>query len=276
MEIHEDKAVFRSGSLTVETSRYTTAPDGSLAETSLYTWLRALVADDSETVDVNGVGLARDAMTLMTESVLTRPIYAFADLDMAFSQAVEAQEELIRKAEEMTGQAVAETLAQGAQYDIANLMEIVNEINEEKTEEEEQEEEDNEEKRILERLPEEKIAEYINETLKRVIKGENMLDDMKTFMDFVRIIPNKMFDENSEYYATVLSNATINGVKLFDDINAAREFVNNIRNRRRSKKWLRPKAQKQIKQEIQKSLQISPMMLKNIKHRTNAINVYQY
>ena len=88
------------------------------------------MADDSETVDVNGVELARDAMTLMTESVLTRPIYAFADLDMAFSQAVEAQEELIRKAEEMTGQAVTETLAQGAQYDIANLMEIVNEIKE--------------------------------------------------------------------------------------------------------------------------------------------------
>ena len=142
--------------------------------------------------------------------------------------------------------------------------------------EEEQEEEDNEEKRILERYPEEKIAVYINETLKRVIKGENMLDDMKTFMDFVRIMPKNMFDENREYYATVLSNATINGVKLFDDINAAREFVDNVRNRRRSKKWLRPKAQKQIKQEIQKSLQISPMMLKNIKHRTNAINVYQY
>ena len=68
VEIHEDKAVFRSGSLTVETSRYTTAADGSLAETSLYTWLRALVTDDSETVDVNGVELARDAMTLMTES----------------------------------------------------------------------------------------------------------------------------------------------------------------------------------------------------------------
>lgn len=146
---------------------------------------------------------------------------------------------------------------------------------EEKTEEEEQEEE-NEEKRILERLPEEKIAEYINETLKRVIKGENMLDDMKTFMDFVRIIPKNMFDENSEYYATVLSNATINGVKLFDDVDAARDFINDIRNKRRSKKWLRPKAQKQIKQEIQKSLQISPMMLKNIKHRMNAINVYQY
>lgn len=130
VEIHEDKAVFRSGSLTVETSRYTTAPDGNLAETSLYTWLRALVTDDSEAVDVNGVELARDAMTLMTESVLTRPIYAFADLDMAFSQAVEAQEELIRKAEEMTEQAVTETLAQGARHDITNLMEIVNWVNE--------------------------------------------------------------------------------------------------------------------------------------------------
>lgn len=142
--------------------------------------------------------------------------------------------------------------------------------------EKQEEEKENEEKRILERLPEEKIAEYINETLKKVIKGENMLDDMKTFMDFVRIIPKNMFDENSEYYATVLSNATINGVKLFDDINAARDFINDVRNRRRSKKWLRPKAQKQIKQEIQKDLQISPMMLKNIKNRTNTINVYQY
>ena len=142
--------------------------------------------------------------------------------------------------------------------------------------EEEQKEQDNEEKKILEREPEEKITEYINETLKRIIKGENMLDDMKTFMDFVRIIPKNMFDENIEYYANVLSNATINGVKLFDDINAARDFINDVRNRRRSRKWLRPKAQKQIKQEIQKDLQISPMMLKNIKHRTNAINVYQY
>ena len=103
------------------------------------------MADDSETVDVNGVELARDAMTLMTESVLTRPIYAFADLDMAFSQAVEAQEELIRKAEEMTGQAVTETLAQGAQYDIANLMEIVNEIKEIGGEEDGREEDGREE-----------------------------------------------------------------------------------------------------------------------------------
>ena len=59
VEIHEDKAVFRSGSLTVETSRYTTSPDGSLAETSLYTWLRALVADDSEKVDVPHIRLRR-------------------------------------------------------------------------------------------------------------------------------------------------------------------------------------------------------------------------
>ena len=149
-------------------------------------------------------------------------------------------------------------------------------LTEEDNNEEEQEEEDKEEKRILEREPEEKITKYINEILKRIIKGENMLDDMKTFMDFVRINPNNIFDENSEYYATVLSNATINGVKLFDDVDAARDFINDIRNKRRSKKWLRPKAQKQIKQEIQKNLQISPMMLKNIKHRTNAINVYQY
>ena len=138
------------------------------------------------------------------------------------------------------------------------------------------EEEPQGENRILVREQEEKIAEYINETLKRIIKGENMLDDMKSFMDFVRILPQNMLDENIEYYATVLSNATINGVKLFDDINAARDFINDVRKKRRSRKWLRPKAQKQIKQEIQKNLQISPMMLKNVKHRTNAINIYQY
>ena len=103
-----------------------------------------------------------------------------------------------------------------------------------------------------------------------------MLGDMKSFIDFVRILPQNMLDENIEHYATVLSNATINGVKLFDDINAARDFINDVKKKRRSRKWLRPKAQKQIKQEIQKNLQISPMLLKNVKHRTNAINIYQY
>ena len=151
---------------------------------------------------------------------------------------------------------------------------------EEEEEEEPTQEEPTQEKqdgnKILEREPEVKIAEYIKETLEQILKGENMLDDMKSFMDFVRILPQNMFDENIEYYATVLSNATINGVKLFDDISAARDFINDVRKKRRSRKWLRPKAQKQIKQEIQKNLQISPMMSKNIKHRTNAINVYQY
>lgn len=142
---------------------------------------------------------------------------------------------------------------------------------------EETEEEPKETKKILKRDEEEKTKEYIDKTLGRIINGENLLENMQTFMDFIRIIPDNDYEENIENYAIVLSNATINGEKIFKDTKDAKQFINKIRNgTKTSTRYIKPRAQKQIKQEIQKQAKISPMMLRNVKARTQAINVFQY
>ena len=142
---------------------------------------------------------------------------------------------------------------------------------------EETEEEQKETKKILKRDDEEKTKEYIKQTLGRIINGENLLENMQTFMDFIRIIPDNDYEENIENYAIVLANATINGEKIFKDAEDAKQFINKIRNGvKTSTRYIKPRAQKQIKQEIQKQAKISPMMLRNVKARTQAINVFQY
>lgn len=131
--------------------------------------------------------------------------------------------------------------------------------------------------KILKRSDEEKTKEYIDKTLKRIINGENLLENMQTFMDFIRIIPDNDYEENIDNYAIVLANATINGEKIFKDTEDAKQFINKIRNGvKTSKRYIKPRAQKQIKQEIQMQKQLTPMIANNIKRRTNAINVYQY
>lgn len=142
---------------------------------------------------------------------------------------------------------------------------------------EEKEEEPKETKKILKRSDEEKTKEYIDKTLKRIINGENLLENMQTFMDFIRIIPDNDYEENIENYAIVLANATINGEKIFKDAEDAKQFINKVRHGvKTSQRYIKPRAQKQIKQEIQKQTKISPMMLRNVKARTQAINVFQY
>lgn len=138
-------------------------------------------------------------------------------------------------------------------------------------------EEEIEAREILKREAEKKAQEYAEKSLKQMINGDNLLEGMQTFMQSIRDLPEKVYDENVENYAIVLSNTTINGEKIFNDVEEAKQFINKIRNGGKTpKKYIKPRAYKQFKQEIQKQLQLTPMISRNVKHRTNAINVYQY
>lgn len=146
-----------------------------------------------------------------------------------------------------------------------------------KEEAERQAEEEEEAQQILKREAEKKAQEYAEKSLKQMINGDNLLEGMETFMQSVRDLPEKIYEENFENYAIVLSNTTINGEKIFNDVEEARQFVNKIRNgAKTSTRYIKPRAYKQFKQEIQKQLQLTPMISRNVKRRTNAINVYQY
>ena len=110
-----------------------------------------------------------------------------------------------------------------------------------------------------------------------MINGEELLTNMQTFMESIRNLPENVYEKNFENYAIVLSNTTINGEKIFNDVEEAKQFINKIRNgAKTSTRYIKPRAYKQIKQEIQKQLQLTSMISRNIKRRTNAINVYQY
>lgn len=138
-------------------------------------------------------------------------------------------------------------------------------------------EEEIEAREILKREAEKKAQEYAEKSLKQMINGDNLLEGMQTFMQSIRDLPENVYEENIENYAIVLSNTTINGEKIFNDVEEAKQFINKIRNGAKTpKKYIKPRAYKQIKQEIQKQLQLTPMISRNVKRRTNAINVYQY
>ena len=148
---------------------------------------------------------------------------------------------------------------------------------EEPSDNNEEEQENEEEKRILEREKEKKAQEYAEQSLKQMINGEDLLTNMETFMESIRNLPENIFDENFENYAIVLSNTTINGEKIFNDVEDAKQFITKIRNGvKTSKRYIKPRARIQFKQEIQKKLQLTPMISRNLKNRTNAVNVYQY
>ena len=148
---------------------------------------------------------------------------------------------------------------------------------EEPTDKEEEEPDNEEEKRILEKEKEKKAQEYAEKSLNQMINGEELLTNMQTFMESIRNLPENIFDENIENYAIVLSNTTINGEKIFNDVEDAKQFINKVRNGgKTSKRYIKPRARIQFKQEIQKKLQLTPMISRNLKNRTNAVNVYQY
>ena len=77
--------------------------------------------------------------------------------------------------------------------------------------EEEPEDNNEEEKRILEKEKEKKAQEYAEKSLKKMINGEDLLENMGTFMESIRNLPENVYEENFENYAIVLSNTTING-----------------------------------------------------------------
>ena len=150
-------------------------------------------------------------------------------------------------------------------------------INDAETLSEEEQAKEEEERKILKREEEKKAQEYAEKSLKQMINGDNLLEGMQTFMKSVRDLPENIYDKNFENYAIVLSNTTINGEKIFNDVEEAKQFINKIRNgANTSKRYIKPRAYKQIKQEIQKQSQLTPMISRNVKNRTNAINVYQY
>lgn len=141
----------------------------------------------------------------------------------------------------------------------------------------EEEQEENEERKILKIEAEKKAQEYAEKSLKQMINGEDLLTNMETFMESIRNLPEKIYEENIENYAIVLSNTTINGEKIFNDVEDAKQFINKVRNGgKTSKRYIKPRARIQFKREIQKKLQLTPMLSRNLKNRTNAINVYQY
>ena len=134
-----------------------------------------------------------------------------------------------------------------------------------------------EERKILEQEKEKKAQEYAEKSLKHMINGEELLTNMQTFMESIRNLPDNVFEENFENYAIVLSNTTINGEKIFNDVEDAKRFITKIRNgAKTSKRYIKPRARIQFKQEIQKNLKLTPMISRNLKNRTNAVNVYQY
>jgi cobalamin biosynthesis protein CobT len=148
---------------------------------------------------------------------------------------------------------------------------------EDNNEEPAEEPEDNEEYKILEEEKEKKAQEYAERSLKQMINGEELLTNMETFMESIRNLPENIYEENIENYAIVLSNTTIKGEKIFNDVEDAKQFINKVRNGgKTSKRYIKPRARIQFKQEIQKKLQLTPMISRNLKNRTNAINVYQY
>ena len=180
--------------------------------------------------------------------------------------------------------------------DDTEIKDITDDNNEEDNNEEEQEEqtdssyaeedklddvdiaeEEIEAREILKREEEKKAQEYAEKSLKQMINGDNLLESMQTFMQSIRDLPENIYEENIENYAIVLSNTTINGEKIFNDVKEAKQFINKIRNGgKTSIRYIKPRAYKQFKQEIQKHLQLTPMISRNVKRRTNAINVYQY
>ena len=128
-----------------------------------------------------------------------------------------------------------------------------------------------------EELEEKKAQEQAEKSLNKMINGEDLLTNMGTFMESIRNLPENVFEENFENYAIVLSNTTINGEKIFNDVEDAKRFITKIRNGAKTpKRYIKPRARIQFKQEIQKNLKLTPMISRNLKNRTNAVNVYQY
>lgn len=157
---------------------------------------------------------------------------------------------------------------------------------EEQTQQEEQEEPETKENMITHRetnLSTNEIMENYNKIIDEFYKDNDAEKYFKRIRYLTLMLPDSKFDEIAEAEATKLAQMNINGVKLFNDISEARQFLYDLRYGRNrtfkgqhQKVYKLPKLQKMIKQSNQTNQTISPMMLRNIKQLTRANNIYEY
>ncbi len=142
------------------------------------------------------------------------------------------------------------------------------------------------ENRIIHRettLSTNEIMENYNKIIDEFYKDNDAEKYFKRIRYLTLMLPDSKFDEIAEAEATKLAQMNMNGVKLFNDIAEARQFLYDLRYGRnrtfkgqRQKVYKLPKLQKMIKQSNQTNQTISPMMLRNIKPSTRANNIYEY
>ena len=128
---------------------------------------------------------------------------------------------------------------------------------------------------------------YINENTIKIIDDFYKDNDAEKFFKRIKyltiMLPESKFEEIAEEEAEKLSQMNFNGVKLFNDIAEARQFLHDLRYGRRNrfkgqnqKFYKLPKIQKIIKQSEQTKQIISPMMIRNIKPLTKTNYIYEY
>ena len=171
--------------------------------------------------------------------------------------------------------------------DIHNKIILGEQQPEQKTEQQQdaQTEEPNE-NRIIHRettLSTNEIMENYNKIIDEFYKDNDAEKYFKRIRYLTLMLPDNKFDEVAEAEATKLAQMNINGVKLFNDIAEARQFLYDLRYGRNrtfkgqhQKVYKLPKLQKMIKQSNQTNQTISPMMLRNIKPSTRTNYIYEY
>ena len=128
---------------------------------------------------------------------------------------------------------------------------------------------------------------YINENTIKIIDDFYKDNDAEKFFKRIKyltiMLPESKFEEIAEEEAEKLSQMNFNGVKLFNDIAEARQFLYDLRYGRKNrfkgqnqKFYKLPKIQKIINQSNQTKQIISPMMRRNIKPLTKTNYIYEY
>lgn len=127
------------------------------------------------------------------------------------------------------------------------------------------------------------IMENYNKIIDEFYKDNDAEKYFKRIRYLTIMLPDNKFEEIAEEEATKLAQMNINGVKLFNDISEARQFLYDLRyGRNRTFKgqhqrvYKLPKLQRMIKQSNQTNQTISPMMSRNIKPLTRTNYIYEY
>ena len=161
-----------------------------------------------------------------------------------------------------------------------------------KEEEEKDKEEEPKDKQPKDRALKEHMETYLNtneimENYNKIIDEFYKDNDAEKYFKRIKyltiMLPESKFEEIAEEEAEKLSQMNFNGVKLFKDIEEARQFLYDLRYGRRNrfkgqnqKFYKLPKIQKIINQSEQMKKTISPMMIRNIKPLTRTNYIYEY